>query len=427
MNREQERGECSKPESLRSDTARMLSMDARCIGRGSAAIRLRQNWLNTDSVGAAYWPTAAEYLNDLRKAAGQYQRNARRGQRLTFDEAWDLRRLLGGLDEVEGRRDELSSDDRRSLAAAADGLKQALKALAALERIDPVPLLAEARSRLSVAWARFLALSVTEAKHRVCLNIVAQAHYFTAKAKSRLTPDEVKTLRLAIFDDTVRRCRRRAAKEGRIPPLLREVEYAHGRLVRLVPLLASRFGLASVGYLASGFKGGGFWHEFRRQAEIHAQSQAQTPELPAPTVSSQLDPMAKTVADATCKSPAVAVERSTSPEPETPQASHSADFTSVNWFGTRYQFAPGQQAHAVEVLWSEYERGGHGLAEATIGEMIESESVHFRLAHVFRRNSRPEGSKDPVVTMHPAWETMIRKVGRGVYRLAEPESPQNPA
>ncbi|MHB1157675.1 MAG: hypothetical protein ACYC26_12680 [Phycisphaerales bacterium] len=93
------------------------------------------------------------------------------------------------------------------------------------------------------------------------------------------------------------------------------------------------------------------------------------------------------------------------------KATHSEDFTSVEWFGTRYDFAKGNQAESVRVLWTEWEKGGHSLSEKTIGEKIESSAEHFRLVHVFR-------SKDN--KMHSAWGTMIVSSGKGVFSLNSP-------
>jgi hypothetical protein len=110
--------------------------------------------------------------------------------------------------------------------------------------------------------------------------------------------------------------------------------------------------------------------------------------------------------------------------------SHSADFTFVNWFGSEYRFTPGQQAEAIKHLWGEFEKGGLGLAERTIGELIGSNSDDYRLTHTFRSKSKANGSKQSAITPHPAWGTMIQKAGPGIYRLAKSESRQsrqNPA
>lgn len=105
---------------------------------------------------------------------------------------------------------------------------------------------------------------------------------------------------------------------------------------------------------------------------------------------------------------------------------HSEDFTSVNWFGSKYTFDAGQQAKAVGLLWAEFEKGEHGLAERTIGEQIGSNSNNYRLAHTFRIKNKRKGRGQPGFLPHPAWGAMIQKAGSGVYRLARPESRQNP-
>ncbi len=101
------------------------------------------------------------------------------------------------------------------------------------------------------------------------------------------------------------------------------------------------------------------------------------------------------------------------PPPTTAELStHSEDFTSVNWFGRKYQFAKGQQVQAIKALWCEWEKGGHSLSEKTIGEKVESTSDSFRLTHVFRNRSGKG--------MHPAWGTMIVSAQKGTYKLNPP-------
>jgi hypothetical protein len=116
---------------------------------------------------------------------------------------------------------------------------------------------------------------------------------------------------------------------------------------------------------------------------------------------------AKRLTDAAVTGPAPADAASGKPDPVAAGPSHSADFTTVNWFGTKYTFDDGLQAKAVGQLWAEYEKGGLGLSEKTIGEKIGSNAENYRLANTFRG--------------HPAWETMIVKVRQGVYRLKKPE------
>ena len=57
---------------------------------------------------------------------------------------------------------------------------------------------------------------------------------------------------------------------------------------------------------------------------------------------------------------------------------HSADFTSVNWFGTDYQFAKGLQAESVRVLLEAWENKTSSLSEKTVGEKAGSSADNYR-------------------------------------------------
>lgn len=106
-----------------------------------------------------------------------------------------------------------------------------------------------------------------------------------------------------------------------------------------------------------------------------------------------------------------AIDRGTRPVPR-----HSTDFTSVNWFGTRYTFNKGQQAGAVRILWREWEKGGLSIAQETIAEEIGSEDSSFQLSRLFRiRRGKNKGEQ------HPAWGTMIQSVSKGAYCLCPPD------
>ena len=98
------------------------------------------------------------------------------------------------------------------------------------------------------------------------------------------------------------------------------------------------------------------------------------------------------------------------------QPTHSSDFTSVNWFGTRYAFSKGNQARSVKVLWEAWAEGGHGLSQETIGERIDSNADRFEMRKTFRRVG---GDGEEI---HPAWGTMIQRDGKGCCRLVPPES-----
>jgi hypothetical protein len=101
---------------------------------------------------------------------------------------------------------------------------------------------------------------------------------------------------------------------------------------------------------------------------------------------------------------------------------HSADFTAVHWYGVDYRFAKGLQAAAVQVLWQAWEEGTPGLSQATIAEQIGSANDHFRLEHVFKPTNKRTGKREA----HPAWGSMIRTVGKGIFALWRPvlESPK---
>jgi hypothetical protein len=88
--------------------------------------------------------------------------------------------------------------------------------------------------------------------------------------------------------------------------------------------------------------------------------------------------------------------------------SHAKDFTSITWGGKKYEFKKGRQAACIRALWSAWEEDGSGLGEETIAEEIGSDAKKLRLAHVFRG--------------HPAFGTIIKPTGRGVFSLVPPES-----
>lgn len=95
---------------------------------------------------------------------------------------------------------------------------------------------------------------------------------------------------------------------------------------------------------------------------------------------------------------------------------HSSDFTSVTWFGTAYSFTKGLQAASVKVLWEAWVAGTPNLSQETIGNKAGSANERFRLEHVFRPTTKKKGKRES----HPAWGTMIRSVGKGVFALSPP-------
>ncbi len=110
---------------------------------------------------------------------------------------------------------------------------------------------------------------------------------------------------------------------------------------------------------------------------------------------------------ATTKSPA---------ESDQTKPTHSADFTSVDWFGSKHQFTKGLQAESVRVLWEAWANGTPSLSEKTIAEKIESSNDRFRLGHIFKPYNKTTRKRDP----HPAWGSMIRCAGKGLFMLAAP-------
>ena len=94
-------------------------------------------------------------------------------------------------------------------------------------------------------------------------------------------------------------------------------------------------------------------------------------------------------------------------EPPTPEATHSTDFRSANWFGTPHKFTP-MQAASVKILWENWGRETPDVGEQTILEAAESSQR--RLIQVFDKGK------------HLAWGTMIRPGStKGTFRLVAPD------
>jgi hypothetical protein len=90
------------------------------------------------------------------------------------------------------------------------------------------------------------------------------------------------------------------------------------------------------------------------------------------------------------------------------EVSHSPDFRSVHWYGTKYVFTP-TQAACIRVLWEAWER-----RELTVGQdaILEAAgSAGARLRDVFEK------------AKHPAWGAMIVSPRKGAFCLAEPAKP----
>ena len=98
---------------------------------------------------------------------------------------------------------------------------------------------------------------------------------------------------------------------------------------------------------------------------------------------------------------------------------HSADFTSVDWYGTKYQFTKGQ-ADAVRMLWENWENGTPSLSQGTIGEAVSGVD-QFRLRDLFRTvDVKAKKRKKRSMVLHPAWGKMIVSCGKGIFKLNPP-------
>ena len=104
------------------------------------------------------------------------------------------------------------------------------------------------------------------------------------------------------------------------------------------------------------------------------------------------------------------VAESTPPSPpdagRVADISHSADFSSVNWYGRLFTFSPKQRL-VVERLFLARARGYHFVGNAEL--LAAAESDGSRIYFLFRH--------------HPAWGTMIQPGNihggvQGTYRLA---------
>lgn len=93
-------------------------------------------------------------------------------------------------------------------------------------------------------------------------------------------------------------------------------------------------------------------------------------------------------------------------------ARHSDDFRSVAWFGKMHCFSPGQ-AVIVRELWKAWRHGTPFVGAAILLEAADM--VSDKISQVFKES--------------PAWGTMIRTDGKGIYWLHvedSHESPKNP-
>jgi hypothetical protein len=141
-------------------------------------------------------------------------------------------------------------------------------------------------------------------------------------------------------------------------------------------------------------------------------------ELPTPAADGEA-PVSNPVAAEPASADAERVGDGGAAPPSPAQPSCSTDFTSVDWYGTRYTFSKGRQAEAVRALWEAWKSGGHSLSQETIGERLGVDG-RFELSKVFRRKRREGGYEK-----HAAWGTMIQSDGKGCYRLVPPDSAES--
>ncbi len=92
------------------------------------------------------------------------------------------------------------------------------------------------------------------------------------------------------------------------------------------------------------------------------------------------------------------------PKGDAPDARHSADFRSVQWFGTEYDFTA-TQAAIVKLLWEAWENDTPGVGSDSL--LVAVDSKTSRLVDIFRD--------------HPAWGAMIvNGATKGSKRLTPP-------
>lgn len=87
-------------------------------------------------------------------------------------------------------------------------------------------------------------------------------------------------------------------------------------------------------------------------------------------------------------------------------ASHSPDFSQVNWFGTVYYFRTREERAVVGHLWRSAEKGNESIDQAALLDVADCE--YPRLRDVFGK--------------HPAWGTMIvqdMNGEAGSYKLSQ--------
>lgn len=105
-----------------------------------------------------------------------------------------------------------------------------------------------------------------------------------------------------------------------------------------------------------------------------------------------------------------------------PDCDHAPDFSTVRWYGKKYNFASGQQRGIVALLWEQWESDLGGLSKDYLHERCggAGPSKNFRINKVFEIDGGRGG-------VHPAWtDGMIGPHDelKGVFCLKKPDFSQ---
>ncbi len=108
---------------------------------------------------------------------------------------------------------------------------------------------------------------------------------------------------------------------------------------------------------------------------------------------------------------------------------HSEDFISVTWYGTKLPSFSSKQAQVIEVLWQAWESGNAVVSEAYIAERLQSDGAFtnedetkvsgFSVQATMRTQSRGRNGEKRNKP-HPAMGLMIHRAARGRWQLAPP-------
>lgn len=83
---------------------------------------------------------------------------------------------------------------------------------------------------------------------------------------------------------------------------------------------------------------------------------------------------------------------------------HSDDFRTIVKDGKLFRLTP-QQAHVIQILWDNWERGIHGVGAAFIIEQVSPDTSTKRLRDIFKGRNLE------------AYKALIEYVPKGIYRL----------